>query len=44
LYDALRSFDEVKVDVTIAEAFPHTGVGHAIMNRLMQAAGGKVIH
>ncbi|MGE0908864.1 L-threonylcarbamoyladenylate synthase [Bacillus atrophaeus] len=44
LYDALRSFDEVKVDFIIAEAFPNTGVGHAIMNRLMKAAGGKVIH
>lgn len=43
LYDALRSFDENKVDFIIAESFPDTGVGLAIMNRLMKAAGGRVI-
>ncbi|MCY9089927.1 L-threonylcarbamoyladenylate synthase [Bacillus mojavensis] len=43
LYDALRSFDEEKVDFIIAESFPDTGVGLAIMNRLMKAAGGRVI-
>ncbi len=32
LYDALRSFDENKVDFIIAESFPDTGVGLAIMN------------
>ncbi|MFK3814624.1 L-threonylcarbamoyladenylate synthase [Bacillus halotolerans] len=43
LYDALRSFDEEKVDFIIAESFPDTGVGLAIMNRLMKAAGGRMI-
>lgn len=43
LYDALRSFDENQVDFIISESFPDTGVGLAIMNRLMKAAGGRVI-
>ncbi|AOC92784.1 L-threonylcarbamoyladenylate synthase [Bacillus sp. L381] len=44
LYDALRSFDEAEVDMIISESFPDTGVGLAVMNRLMKAAGGTVIH
>ncbi|KXZ17055.1 tRNA threonylcarbamoyladenosine biosynthesis protein [Bacillus nakamurai] len=43
LYDALRSFDEAEVDMIISESFPDTGVGLAVMNRLMKAAGGTVI-
>uniref|UniRef100_UPI0024BDA82B Sua5 family C-terminal domain-containing protein n=1 Tax=Bacillus cereus TaxID=1396 RepID=UPI0024BDA82B len=43
LYDALRSFDEAEVDMLISESFPDTGVGLAIINRLMKAAGGTVI-
>ncbi|PJN86255.1 Sua5 family C-terminal domain-containing protein, partial [Bacillus velezensis] len=31
-------------DMIISESFPDTGVGLAIMNRLMKAAGGTVIH
>ncbi|OCA82386.1 threonylcarbamoyl-AMP synthase [Bacillus sp. FJAT-27225] len=43
LYETLRAFNEHKLDVIISETFPETGVGHAIMNRLMKAAGNKVI-
>lgn len=44
LYDALRSFDDADVDMILSESFPDTGVGLAVMNRLMKAAGGTVIH
>ena len=43
LFDALRKFDEVKVDVIIAEAIEEKGIGKAIMNRMKKAAGGKII-
>lgn len=38
LYDALRAFKEGDIDLIICEAFPETGIGHAIMNRLTKAA------
>lgn len=41
LYDVLRRFDQEQVDVIFSETFPYTGVGAAVMNRLMKAAGGK---
>ncbi|WP_026589095.1 L-threonylcarbamoyladenylate synthase [Bacillus sp. NSP9.1] len=43
LYDALRSFDEKKLDYIFAESFPEEGVGRAVMNRLLKAAGHRVI-
>ncbi|RDU37956.1 threonylcarbamoyl-AMP synthase [Neobacillus piezotolerans] len=43
LYDTLRMFNESKIDVIFSEMFPEKGVGHAIMNRLMKAAGNKVM-
>ena len=43
IYEALRSFNKEDVDVIYSEIFPSEGVGHAIMNRLMKAAGGRVI-
>ncbi|NLM51707.1 MAG: threonylcarbamoyl-AMP synthase [Firmicutes bacterium] len=43
LYDALRRFDHMGVDVILAEGYPATGVGLALMNRLQKAAGGRVI-
>ncbi|MBU8787638.1 MULTISPECIES: L-threonylcarbamoyladenylate synthase [Bacillus] len=43
LYDALRSFDECGLDFIFAESFPEEGVGRAVMNRLMKAAGHRVI-
>lgn len=44
LYDTLRSFDEDKLDIILAESFPDEGVGKAIMNRLLKAAGNKMLH
>lgn len=43
LYSILREFDEKKADVIYSEAFPGTGMGQAVMNRLLKAAGHKVI-
>nr|WP_263324155.1 L-threonylcarbamoyladenylate synthase [Neobacillus sp. Marseille-Q6967] len=43
LYDTLRRFNSVGVDIIFSEMFPSDGVGHAIMNRLLKAAGNKVI-
>lgn len=43
LYAALRRFDEAGATYILAEACPVTGLGAAIMNRLMKAAGGSVI-
>ncbi|WP_410515281.1 L-threonylcarbamoyladenylate synthase [Paenibacillus sp. BR2-3] len=43
LYAALRRFDEAGATYILAEACPVTGLGAAIMNRLMKAAGGNLI-
>ncbi|WP_416828077.1 L-threonylcarbamoyladenylate synthase [Ectobacillus polymachus] len=43
LYDTLRQFDEVDVDVIYSESFPKEGMGIAIMNRLVKAAGHQII-
>ena len=37
------SFDHTKVDVIFAEGFEDVGLGSAIMNRLMKAAGNAVL-
>lgn len=38
LYDTLRTFDMLGVDVIIGEGFPEKGLGAALMNRLKKAA------
>lgn len=43
LFGVLREMDEENADVIFAEAFDDTGIGAAIMNRLLKAAGGKLI-
>lgn len=44
LYAALRSCDEMGASYILAEACPSTGLGAAIMNRLLKAAGHQIIH
>ena len=44
LYKVLREFDEENVDIIFSESFCDSGVGQAVMNRLIRAAGHKVIH
>ncbi len=43
LYDILRQFDELGVDVIYSESFATPNMGQAIMNRLLKAAGQKTI-
>lgn len=43
LFYGLRYLDERQVDIIIAEGYPDTGIGTAIMNRLKKAAGGNLI-
>jgi len=42
LYRILREFDDEKVTVIYSEAFEDTGLGQAIMNRLLKAAGHRI--
>lgn len=44
LYRILREFDEEEVTVIFAESFEATGIGRAVMNRLLKAAGYKALH
>jgi L-threonylcarbamoyladenylate synthase len=43
LYEVLREFDQCEVSVIYSEAFYTPRMGQAIMNRLLKAAGHKVI-
>lgn len=43
LYSALRRFNEMGVDIIIAEGLEEKGVGLAVMNRLKKAAGGRIV-
>lgn len=44
LFEVLRRFDETDVDCIYSESFEEASIGPAIMNRLLKAAGHKVIH
>ena len=43
LYAILREFDELNVDMIYSESFFDAGIGQAIMNRMLKAAGYRVI-
>ncbi len=43
LFSILRQFDDENVELMFSESFDDTGIGQAIMNRLLKAAGHKVI-
>ena len=43
LFGLLRACDEAKVDAILAEAESEDGMGLAVMNRLLKAAGGRSI-
>lgn len=43
LYAILREFDEEKIEIMYSESFDTTGIGQAVMNRLLKAAGHHVI-
>lgn len=44
LFAVLREFDDLDVDVIYSESFSSEGLGQAIMNRLMKAAGYQIVH
>lgn len=44
LYAILREFDGEDVDYIFSESFSGSGIGSAVMNRLLKAAGHHVIH
>ena len=44
LYAALRRFDDEGIGFILSEACPVEGLGAAVMNRLLKAAGQEVIH
>lgn len=43
LFEALREFDDAKMDIVYTESFSEEGIGYAIMNRLTKAAGHSII-
>lgn len=43
LFQTIRSFDHEDVDIILGEAIDLEGMGKAIMNRMLKAAGGKII-
>ena len=43
LFHILREFDDEQVTVMYSESFDDKGIGQAIMNRLLKAAGHQVI-
>ena len=44
LYGILREFDQSDAEVIYSESFEEGAMGSAIMNRLLKAAGHKIIH
>ena len=44
LYGILREFDESDAQIIYSESFEEGAMGSAIMNRLLKAAGHKIIH
>lgn len=43
LYSVLRQMDDEDVEIIYAESFETSGIGQAIMNRLLKAAGHRVV-
>ncbi len=44
LYAVLRDFDDLEVSIIYGESFAEDGFGQAIMNRLLKAAGYKIVN
>jgi len=44
LFEVLRGFDAIDVDLILSEAFEEEGIGVAIMNRLKKSAGFDIIY
>ncbi|MEW9123830.1 MAG: L-threonylcarbamoyladenylate synthase [Thermotaleaceae bacterium] len=44
LFDTLRHFDEMGVDMILAEGISQKELGHAVMNRMMKAASYRILY
>ena len=44
LFRILREFDDEGAGEIYAESFDSTGIGRAVMNRLLKAAGQRIVH
>jgi L-threonylcarbamoyladenylate synthase len=44
LYATLREFDDLKTEYILSESFSDNHYGQAIMNRLLKAAGYRIIN
>lgn len=44
LFRILREFDEEEVQVMFAQSVPTAGIGQAVMNRLLKAAGHHIVY
>ncbi|THF84078.1 L-threonylcarbamoyladenylate synthase [Cohnella fermenti] len=44
LYAALRECDDRDIACIVAESFPEAGIGAALRNRMLKAAGGRILH
>jgi L-threonylcarbamoyladenylate synthase len=42
LFKVLREFDDEQIDIMFSESFDDSGIGQAIMNRLLKAAGHNI--
>ncbi len=43
LYGVLREFDQLDVEIIYSESFSEAGIGQAVRNRMMKAAGHQII-
>ena len=43
LYQCLRECDDEHLEVIFTESFPTKGIGQAMMNRLLKAAGHQIV-
>lgn len=44
LFRILREFDDEQIESMYVQAFPQEGIGQAVMNRMLKAAGHKIIN
>ncbi len=43
LFGILREFDNMGVDVILSQVVDNSGIGFAVINRMMKASGGKIV-
>lgn len=43
LFGILREFDNMGVDIILSQVVDNSGIGFAVINRMMKASGGKIV-